>query len=252
MVATTKTTRTWLARLACAVLIPGAIPAAATPFVNGEFATYDQNIWGADPTDGPPASILKARFFDLFTAGAEFGYPFPGGHVMDFSSADAMLVYLPQSGAPAALNASLTDPTSTSSGAFGGQVVGLDLNIGFSDLGVLEHPAGVAFGDLILMGYTGTVAGLNGRTVRQVYQIVNAALGGGFEPFSIVDLSGVTNQLNSSFEGGFVTEFAQQHYELPAVTAAVPEPSTWLLVLTALGGSGLSGWRCRRVNAERQ
>jgi PEP-CTERM motif len=252
MVATTKTTCTWLARLGCAVLIAVAIPAAATPFVDGEFATYDQNAWGNDPLDGPPASILKARFFDLFTAGAEFGYPFPGGAVMDFSSADAMLTFLPQSGAPATLNSNLTDPTSTSAGVFGGLVVALDLNIGFSDLGELEHPAGVPFGDLVLMGYTGTVAGLNGRTVRELYQIVDAALGGAFEPVSIVDLAGVTNAVNSSFGGGFASDYAQLHYESPAVTAAVPEPSTWLLVLTALGGSGMSGWRRRRVNSERQ
>jgi hypothetical protein len=68
---------------------------------------------------------LKARFFDLFTAGAEFGYPFPGGAVMDFSSADAMLTLLPQSGAPGAFSSSLTDPVSTSPGIFVPQVIAL-------------------------------------------------------------------------------------------------------------------------------
>jgi hypothetical protein len=236
-----------LARLACAVLTFWAGPAAAAPFVNGEFVAYDQNIWGADPTDGPPASILKARFFDLFTAGAEFGYPFPGGAVMDFSSADAMLTFLPQSGAPGSLSSSVTDPTSTSAGIFAGQVVALDLNIGFADLGVLAHPAGVSFGDLVLTGITGSLAGLNGRTVRQLYQVVNAALGGGFEPYSIADLAKVANDVNSSFEGGFVSDFAQAHLELPAVTAPVPEPSTWLLMLAALGASGITGWRRRQL-----
>src|SRR3977135_1545204 len=103
MVAMQKMTRAWLAGLVCAVLVPWAVPAAASTFVDGEFTTYDQNIWGADPLDGPPASLLKARFFDLFTAGSEFGFPFPGGNVMDFSSADAMspccrkVVHLPRS-----------------------------------------------------------------------------------------------------------------------------------------------------------
>jgi hypothetical protein len=247
MITVLSWTRVRLAKLVGAVLILLAVPAGAATFVDGEFATYDQNIWGADPADGPPASILKARYFDLFTAGAEFGDPSPGGAVMDFSSADAMLTYLPQSGAPGTLHASLTDPTSTSAGVFGGLVVALGLNIGFSDLGVLEHPAGVSFGDLVLMGYTGTVAGLNGRTLRQLNQIVNAALGGAFEPFSIVDLVGVTNAVNASFEGGFATDYAQQHYEVPTVTAPVPEPSMGMLMLAVLGASGIGSARFRRA-----
>lgn len=247
MTANPKTARDWLARLACVALISWAVPATATSFVKGEFATYDQNAWGADPLDGPPASILKARFFDLFTSGAEFGYPFPGGAVMDFSSGDAMLTFLPQSGAPGALNSNLTDPTSSSAGIFGGEVVALDLNIGFSDLGVLAHLGGVSFGDLVLSGYDGTIAGLNGRTVRQLYQIVDAALGGGFEPFSIVDLARLADDINTSFDGGFVSAYAQLHFELPTVTGPVPEPSTWLLMLAALGGSGITGWRRRQV-----
>jgi hypothetical protein len=247
MIALPKSTGYRLAPLALAAMIACAVPAAATSFVDGEFATYDQNSLGADPLDGPPASILKARFFDLFAAGAEFGYPFPGGSVMDFSSADAMLTFLPQSGAPGVLNANLTDPTSTTAGIFGGEVVALDLNIGFSDLGVFEHPAGVSFGDLVLTGYSGTVAGLNGHTVREFYQIVDAALGGGFEPFSIVDLTGLADDINISFEGGYVSDYAQLHYDLPAATGTVPEPSTWLLMLASLSGLGISGWRLRRV-----
>ena len=82
-------------------------------------------------------------------------------------------------------------------------------------------------------------AGLNGRTVRQLYQIVDAALGGGFVPFSIVDLSGVTEAVSTSFEGGFVKDYAQLHFELPTATAPVPEPSTWLLLLVVLGGFGI-------------
>jgi hypothetical protein len=75
------------------------------------------------------------------------------------------------------------------------------------------------------------VAGLNGRTVRQLNQI-------GFEPFSIVDLSQVVGETNSSFEGGFVSAYAQAHYDLPEVMAPVPEPSTWALTLLPMLGLG--------------
>jgi hypothetical protein len=35
--------------LACAALLAWAAPAAATTFTFGEFVTFDQNVWGADP-----------------------------------------------------------------------------------------------------------------------------------------------------------------------------------------------------------
>src|SRR5437870_2029998 len=92
--------RAALAGLALVVLLPLTGPAEAAPFTDGEFVTYDQNVWGADPADGPPSSILRDHFFDVFTNGAVFGDV--ALNSMDFSGADAMLTYLPQSGPPAA------------------------------------------------------------------------------------------------------------------------------------------------------
>jgi PEP-CTERM motif-containing protein len=230
-------------------------PARATTFTNGEFFSYDQNIWGADPGDGPPASILKADFFTVFfPAGAEFGNPAPGGFVMDFSSADAMLTYLPQSGPPGALNASLTDPTSTTAGFFGGEVVALRLNIAFSDAGLffdplhfgatMAHPPGVAFGDLILTGFTGSLAGLDGQTLRQLQDTANIMLGAGAEPYSIADVAPLLVAINNSFGGGMALKgdpfSVDDHLLLPATTGGVPEPAAWTLLLigfAALGGA---------------
>lgn len=232
------TTRRRLAALACAFLASWMAPAVAGSFVDGEFETYDQNIWGADPADGPPASLLAARFFDVFTAGSFFGSTLPGAFEMDFGGADAMATFLPQGGPPAGLDGDISNPTSTSAGVFGGQVVALGLNIDFADAHFLAHPAGLSFGDLVVKGYSGTLAGLDGRTVRQVNEIVNAALGGLFEPFAIADLSQVIGQLNSSFEGGYVSAYAEAYLDLPAVAAPVPEPSTWLLMLVSMSGFG--------------
>lgn len=173
---------------------------------DGDVISYDQNVWGADPANGPPAQLVALHFFDVFTAGLSLG----GTNSMDFSGADALLTFLPQSGAPAALDADLSDPTSTSAGVFGGQVAALRLNIDFADAGYTAGSAAVKFGDLRLCALP-TVPGLDNLTIRQAQAIMNTALGGDPTGFSIVDLSQELGDINSAFEGGFVSTYAQQH-----------------------------------------
>jgi hypothetical protein len=214
-----------------------AAPALAGQFVDGEFTTYDQNIWGADPSDGPPASMLPVHFFDVFTAGAEFGYPFPGEALMDFSSAEAMLTYLPQSGAPSSLDANLLDPTSSSSGAFGGQVVALGLNIGFGDHGFLSHPADVSFGDLVpptsRARWPVSTVSPSGNSTRS--STPRWAAGSAVRHCR----SRHAREPDEFFVRRRLPEpFALEHLELPAVTAPVPEPATLLLMLASMSASG--------------
>jgi len=129
---------------------------------------------------------------------------------MEFVRADAVFNYLPQSGPPGPLNADLLNPTSSPSGAFGGDVVTLKLNVDFTDAGLMLGSSGLAFGDLTLCNFT-TLPGLNGLAVRQVLPIVNTLLAGGSAGFTIAELAPVTAQLNTSFVSGFVSSFAQDH-----------------------------------------
>lgn len=218
-----------------AALFAGASVAHAT-FTDNRFETYDQNVWGANPLAGPPASIVQAHFFDLFTAGAVFGNPVAGGFYMDFSGPDAILTYLPSSGIAAALDHTITDPGSTSSGRFGGNVVALAFNIGFSDLGYIEHSSGIAFGDLLLTGYGGSLSGLNGLTVRDLDHIANVLLGGGSESFDLQEISATLESINAAFEGGqgYISDYGEEHFALPTVTTSIPEPSSWVLLLLGL------------------
>ncbi|MEO8840166.1 MAG: hypothetical protein ABI591_33965 [Kofleriaceae bacterium] len=173
---------------------------------DGDVISYDQNVWGAPPNDGPPAQIVADHFFDVFTSGLAIG----GTNEMDFSGPDALLTYLPQAGAPAALDADLSDPTSTSAGVFGGQVAALRLNVDFADAGYTAGTSAVRFGDMRLCALT-SAPGLDNMTIRQAQAVMNTALGGDSTGFAIVDLSQELGLINSSFEGGFASTYAQQH-----------------------------------------
>jgi hypothetical protein len=246
MAAFSKTIRTTMLTLGAAALVTLAAPAAATTFTFDEFVTYDQTIWGGPLIAGTPPQLIHDNFHILYPGVFELGIPLSsGGHFMDFTDQSTLLVYLPQALAPGALNANVTDPDSTSSGIFGGQVAALKLDIDFSDADLLAHPSGVAFGDLVFTGLTGGLAGVDGLTIRQVSSIANIQLGGGTEPYSFVDFSSLLNDVNASFDGGFVSVFAQDHLELPAIATPVPEPSTWLLMLVSMAGFGCNSLRRR-------
>jgi hypothetical protein len=137
------------------------------------------------------------------------GIPGAAGFSMQFSGAAFVIG---SHGTLGPLNADLIDPNSTSSGAFGGEVLTLRININFSDAGVTLGNLGIPFGDLQLRNFVGSQFNLNDLTVRQILGHANNLLGGGSSLFySISELNEVTVQLNSSFGGGGVSIFAQDH-----------------------------------------
>ncbi|HEX3486708.1 MAG TPA: hypothetical protein VHT51_16740, partial [Micropepsaceae bacterium] len=121
-----------------------SLPADAVPFTDGQVISFSQNTWGADPGAGPPASLVVQHFDDIYPVGLTVGV----GNFILFTSGNSggpVLIFLPTTGPAAALNATLVDPTSSSSGIFGGQVVGLRFNIDFSEAGFTLGSSGVPF-----------------------------------------------------------------------------------------------------------
>src|SRR5215472_3923544 len=110
----------------------------------------------------------------------------------------------------------------TVSGAFGGEVLGLEFNVDFSDAGFLPGPSGIPFGNLLLAGFSNPV--FNGLSVRKFLGDVNFLLSGDSTIFSIADLGTMMSDINSAFSNGDPTVFTQNHLVAPAVTGAVPEP----------------------------
>jgi len=109
----------------------------------------------------------------------------------------------------AALTADLLDPTTTSSGALGGEVLALRMNVDFSAAGVLGGNANVQFGSLTLCAMFDP--SLNGLTVSDVLTIASTLLAGGTNGYSISAITSLLMELNGAFNGGTPTSWAQAH-----------------------------------------
>jgi hypothetical protein len=188
---------------ACKQLTVGS----ATP---PHFTTYTQGGWGADPHGNNAGQLLTSNFGTVYPGGSVVVGNSGGNYHMAFTSASAINTYLPAGGTAGALTANLTNPTSSSAGIFGGQVLALELNVDFSNANVTDP----GFGNLTLCGLP--ASSLNGQTVSQILAAMNTALGGGALPAGYsfggnnpaTSLSQLATDLNSSWDGGNSGAFA--------------------------------------------
>ncbi|HEY5924676.1 MAG TPA: hypothetical protein VIV11_23515 [Kofleriaceae bacterium] len=172
----------------------------------GDVVTHTQVAWGTPAS--PAATLLSSQFFNVFPAGfVEIGLAGAAGFSAIFTAPSSIITYLPASGTLGPLTADLIDPSSTSSGAFGGEVLGLALNVAFSSL--TGGTSGVQFGSLTLCGVT--PASLNGTSVNALLASANTLLGGGTNAFTINDLAPIAAELNNAFSGGAPSTWAQDH-----------------------------------------
>ncbi len=181
-------------------------PLTVKGWQTGDLTTYTQNSW----TTTPGSTTLSSNFNSIYTGGSVE----VGGHfTMDFTTANHVVAYIPAGGIPAALTGNLVDPTSSPSGAFGGDVLALQLDVDFSDAGLLPATSGQKFGDLTLCNFpavTGDdLSAANGMTVRQLLAAANTALGGGTQVLNINELDWLASSLNSAFDNGTPSSFAQ-------------------------------------------
>jgi hypothetical protein len=184
---------------------PGTI---GCPWQNGDMLTYSQGTWSTDPA---ASSLVTDHYSSLYAAGLfEVGVSGSAGFSMIFTNAVDLLKYIPTSGTIGPLTSDLINPTTTESGAFGGEVTALKLNIDFSDASLVHGTAGIAFGSLTLCGFTSTPA-LNDTTVRQFSSTVNTLLGGGSSTYTISDLDPIAANLNTAFLDSTPSTWAQQH-----------------------------------------
>ena len=226
------------------LLLACAGAADADIWHSGDLTTYTQASWGGDPGIDGGAALLDASFDTVY--GATFGVTVGSfsRFTMSFTDAGSVRAYMPSVGPSAPLNGTVLNPISTSSGAFGGEVLGLEFNVDFSDAGFLPGTTGIPFGNLILENFS--TPAFNGLTVRQFRGDVNTLLGGGSSVFTIADLGTTVHDVNVSFFDGTPSTFAQQHLVAPVSASPVPEPSSLRLVIAVMLGLG-APYRLSRV-----
>ncbi len=151
--------------------------------------TYTPGGWGAKPRGENPGTVLHNNFDSVYPVP-----PFPappngplvigGDYTITFTEAQAITDFLPSGGKPGVLEQDYTDPDKkTEPGEFASQVLALQLNVDFSNAGVLpDHLADWHLDSGPLMN----------NTVAEVLASANIVLGGGQPSQDELDALGLT------------------------------------------------------------
>jgi hypothetical protein len=185
----------------------------------GDFCSQTQGGWGSEARGNNTGTLRDTYFDTVFPTGLVVGDPDgpdgDGFYSILLTSSAAVADYLPAGGTAAALTADQTDPETTSSGVFGGQLVAATLNVGFDDNGLgkctLDNSCDFssAPGTLRTLVYQddcGVDDGLVGEDVDQVIAWSNCAISGETlancgvpAGVTISDLSDALSLLNEEF-----------------------------------------------------
>lgn len=182
---------------------------AGCEWSSGDQHSFVQLNWDSSAFGAP---LLTANYSSVYasTSGIfDVGIVSTNAFSMSFTTVTALLNYLPATGTVAALTSDLVNPTSSSSGQFGGDVVALKLNIDFSVAGLLTHDPSAAFGDLVLCAVT--PSGLNGTNVRNLLVLANTLLSAQPSPYSLAEVAALVSEVNFAFNLGTPSAFAQDH-----------------------------------------
>lgn len=168
----------------------------------GQYTTYSQATWGAVPAGQNPASLLATNFPMYYPSGVTIGAA--GGFSDTFTVAQAVLLFLPQSGNPGPLMMSMTNPV-TMNNTLAGDTLALALNVTFDAKDSAFSTSSTRLGSLVVADPSSLLYGLS---VQQVLDTANAFLSGQPSAMSVsaADLDTAVSRINANFDGGTVDQ----------------------------------------------
>ena len=159
------------------------------------FTTVTQGGWGAVCSGGNWGCYLNSHFTSTFGASVTIG---ACGKFAKFTSAAAIIAFLPSGGTAAALpSGTMTNPVAYSN-TLAGQVLALTLNVRFDATVSNFSSSSIALGNLVITN--GTFAGM---TVNQLLTEGNKALGG-CSTYSISAVNAALDMVNQNYDNGTV------------------------------------------------
>ncbi len=175
------------------LLISTLISVSSLQAQNGSsFRTETQDKWGAVPKGNNSASYMYRKFEAAFPNGITVGCT----NKLVLSNPNAVTDFLPSNGAVAILpSGTKTNPQATYSNVLSGHIVALKLNIGFDEYDSKFSTSNVLLKNLVVK--TGIFAG---KSVQEILQLAENAIGGCFIPYQLVDLSDVIAKINQNYD----------------------------------------------------
>lgn len=156
--------------------------------------TETQDKWGAVPKGNNSAAYMYRKFEAAFPNGITVGCT----NKLVLSNPNAITDFLPSSGAIAILpSGTKINPKITYSNVLAGHIVALKLNIGFDEYDSKYSTSDVLLKNLIVK--TGIFAR---KSVQEILQLAENAIGGCSTGFQLSDLSDVVAKINQNYDNG--------------------------------------------------
>lgn len=181
------------------------------------FRTETQDKWGAVPKGNNTAAYMNRKFDAAFPNGLTVGCT----NKLVFSNAVAITDFLPSTGISAILPfGTKVNPGESLSNVLVAQIVALKLNVGFDEYDARFSSSNVLLKNLVVK--TGILAG---KTVQQILQEAENAIGGCATLYSLIDLSDAVAKINQNFDNGtFDLGFLKSNTSITNICSNDTEP----------------------------
>ena len=159
---------------------------------SGTFRTETQDQWGAVPKGNNAAAYMHRKFAAAFPNGLVVGC----NNKLVLSNPVAITDFLPSSGIATILPlGTKVNPVEVLSNVLVGEIVALKLNIGFD-----EYDAQFSSNNILLKNMVVKTGVFVGKTVQQILQDAENAIGGCATQYLLSDLNDVVVKINQNFE----------------------------------------------------